>query len=168
MGAVIYSASPLRAMLGSFAGVVLFFGIGGIGILAAIFRKSQGKTARIIMGLAGAFLLVVGVILAGYTLVSLSSGTQSVTVYLNDKTTSESPCGDDSTCTNYILETSAGAEQYDFNVPQDAYNAAQINTCYQIDFYRAKSFFNLSVETETYHQVNSVTRIEVADPSACQ
>jgi hypothetical protein len=169
MGTVIYSASPFQAMLGPLGTVLFILGIGIIGIGVAIFRRNQSRGARIGIAAAGAFLLIVGIVYAGITLASASSGAQTVTVFLNNKTIAEDNCGDNGeTCTRYVLETSNPTDSYDFNVPSEAYDVAQVNTCYDVSFYASKSPFSVAADTSSYHQVNSVTRIEVADAGACQ
>lgn len=170
MGTVIYSASPLQAMLGALGTILLLLGIGIVGIGAAIFRRNQSRGSRIGLAIAGVFLLIVGLIYAGITLVSASSGAQTVNVLLNDKSIAQDNCGDNNgTCTRYVLETNShNTVFYDFNVPSAAYDRAQVNTCYAISFYSSKSPFNVAADTSSYHQVNAVTRIEVADAAACQ
>ena len=169
MGTVIYSASPFQAMLGSLGTVLFILGIGVVGIGVAIFRRNQSRASRIGIALAGIFLLIVGIVYAGITLTSALRGTQTVTVLLNNKTIAEDNCGDNGgTCTRHVLETSNHTASYDFNVPTVAYNQAQVNTCYSVSFFTSKSPFNVVADTSSYHQVDAVTRIEVADVTACQ
>ena len=169
MDTVIYSASPLQAMLGSLGTVLFIFGIGIVGIGVAIFRRNQSRGSRIATAAAGVFLLIAGMVYAGITLGSLLRGAQTVTVLLNNKIIAEDNCGDNGdTCTRYVLETSTHTAGYDFNVPPAAYEQAQMNTCYRVSFYTGKSPFNVVAETNSYHQVDAVTRIETADPAACQ
>ncbi len=169
MGTVIYSASPFQAMLGSLGTVLFIFGIGIIGIGVAIFRRDQSRGSRIAVGAAGVFLLMVGIIYAGITLGSAMRGAQTVTVILKDKIIAKDNCGEDGgTCTRYVLETSNHTTAYDFNVPSTAYEQAQVNACYTVSFYTSKSPFNVVADTSSYHQIDAVTRIEVADTAACQ
>ena len=169
MGTVIYSASPLQAFAGLLGTVLFMAGIGIVGLIAAVFRKNQGKGARIAMGVAGVFLLIVSCVTAAFTYVSNASGTQTVAARLNDKHIRQENCGDNGeTCTRYILETSTGQVYYDFVVNAKAYELAQVHTCYQATFYKSKSPLNVTADLDTYHRIEAITRIETADPAACQ
>ncbi len=167
MGTVIYSASPLQAFLGS-AGTILFLILLGIvAIGAAFFRRNQGRGPRLLLGGAGLVLLIAGCGFAAVTAASVSSGTQTVAVNLDNKRIVEDNCGDNGqTCSRYVLEATTSTTAYDFNVPADAYDKAQVNTCYKFTYYPNKGLF--SSETAAYQQINNVIRIETADPSSCQ
>jgi len=169
MGTVIYSASPLQAMASTLGTVAFLIGLGIVGVGAAIFRQGQSKGARIALGIAGVFLILAGLVTGVISYTSLSSGAQTVAARLNDKHIRQESCGQDSesTCTRYILETNAGDAYYDFVVNSQAYDQAQIDTCYQVSFYKSKSPFTVVADTDTYHRIEAVTRIEVADPAAC-
>jgi hypothetical protein len=168
MGTVIYSASPLQAMFSTLGTVAFLIGLGFVGILAAIFRQGQSRGARIGLGVASVFLIFVGLFMGVISYISLSSGAQTVAARLNDKHIRQENCGDNGdTCTRYVLETNAGEVYYDFVVTSQAYDQAEVSTCYQVSFYKSKSPFNVVADTDTYHRIEAVTRIEVADPSAC-
>jgi hypothetical protein len=167
MGTVIYSASPFQAFLGTFEAILFIFVIGLIGLGIALFRRKQGRSARILVGILGIFLVIVSFITAAITMVSITTGVQTVSAQLNTKSIAEDNCGDNGeTCTRYVLETMSSATAYDFNVPQDAYDKAQVNTCYKFFYYPGKGLF--SNDASSYQQINNVSRIEVADPSGCQ
>ncbi len=171
MGTVIYSTSPVQAMFSTLGTVAFLIGLGLVGIVAAIFRKGQSRGARFALGLAGVFLIFVGFVTGVISYISLSSGAQTVAARLNDKTITQESCGrgGEDPCTRYILETNAGDVYYDFVVNSQAYDQAQVNTCYQVAFYKSKSPFNVVADTDiTYHRVESITRIEVADAAACR
>jgi hypothetical protein len=167
MGTVIYSASPFQAFLGTFETVPIIFVIGLLGIGLAIFRRNQGRSARLLLGILGIFLLIASFVTAAFTLTSVSNGAQTVTANLNNKTIAEDNCGDNGeTCQRFVLETVSNAIAYDFNVPQAAYDKTQVNTCYIITYYPNKDLF--SNAANTYLQINNVSRIETADPGSCQ
>lgn len=169
MGTVIYSASPLTAFSSLLITVLFVSGLGLAGLTAAFLQRNQGKGARITMAIAGMVLLVFGCATAVVSFVSISSGAESVSVRLNDKTVATSNCGDNGgTCTDYILETSAGQVFYDFVVNPRTYDLARVDACYQVTFYKAKSLIDPVADTESYHRIEAVTRIETADPAACQ
>ncbi len=167
MGTVIYSASPMQAFLGA-AGTILFmFGLGVVGIGAAIFQRQQARGARILMAAAGSFLLLAGLVYAGLTLTSAASPTQSVALNLDNKRVVEDNCGDNGeTCKRYVLEATTSTAAYDFNVPQEAYDKAQVDTCYQFTYYANKGLFGSG--SASYQQISNVARIETADPSRCR
>jgi hypothetical protein len=120
-----------------------------------------------LVGILGIFLVLVSFITAAITMISITTGVQTVSAQLNTKTIAEDNCGDNGeTCTRYVLETMSSATAYDFNVPQAAYDKAQVNTCYKFFYYPGKGLF--SNDTNSYQQINNVSRIEVADPSGCQ
>jgi hypothetical protein len=167
MGTVIYSASPMQAFFAA-AGTILFiFGLGIVGIAAAILQRKQARGARLAMGAAGGILVVAGLVYAALTLASAASPTQTVSLNLDKKSIAEDNCGDNGqTCKRYVLEATTDTTAYDFNVPQQAYDKAQVNSCYQFTYYANKGLFASS--TASYQQINNVARIETADPSTCQ
>jgi hypothetical protein len=88
---------------------------------------------------------------------------------LNEKSVAVSNCGDSgSTCTDYILETTVGPASYDFVVNLNTYDLAQVGACYQVTFYQSKSTTDPVADTNTYHRIATITRIETADSTACQ
>jgi hypothetical protein len=167
MGTVIYSASPMQAFLAA-AGTILFiFGLGIAGIAAAILQRKKARGTRLAMGAAGGILLVAGLVYAALTLTSAASPTQSVALNLDKKSIAEDNCGDNGeTCKRYVLEATTNTTAYDFNVPQQAYEKAQVNTCYQFTYYANKGLLDNS--SASYQEINNVARIETADPSICQ
>jgi hypothetical protein len=169
MGTVIYSASPLQAMLSTLGTVAFLIGLGVVGVAVAIFRKGQSKGTRIGLSIVGVFLVLAGLVTGVISFISISTGAQTVAARVNDKTIAQESCGQDSndTCTRYILETNSGDVSYDFVVNSNTYDQAQVNTCYQVTFYKSKSPFNVVADTDSYHRVEAITRIEVADPAAC-
>jgi hypothetical protein len=168
MGTVIYSASPLQAFL-SLLGTVLFMVVLGlVGLGAAIFQPKRGKGARIGLGITGAFLLIVGCVTAAFTYRSISSGAETVAARLNDKIIAQENCGDNGrTCARYILETNVGDVYYDFVINAQVYELAQVNTCYEVTFYKSKSPLSVAADTGTYHRIEAITRIAVTDATAC-
>ncbi len=167
MGTVIYSASPFQAFLGTFETVLFIFVIGLVGIGIALFRRKQGRGTRLLTGILGIFLLIVSFVTAAFTLSSASNGVRTLTADLNNKTIAEDNCGDNGqTCQRFVLETMTNAVTYDFNVPRAAYDNMQINTCYKFTYYPNAGLF--PNDTNSYQQINNVSRIETADPGACQ
>jgi hypothetical protein len=167
MGTVIYSASPIQAFLGSLGTILLIFVLGIGGLAMAFLQRKQARGTRILMGAVGGFLLIVACAFATFTFLSASNGVQTVTANLDRKTIAQDNCGDNGeTCARYVLETSIGTNAYDFNVPQNAYVKAQVNTCYKFSYYPNKGLF--TNDTSSYWQINNVARIETADPTTCQ
>jgi hypothetical protein len=168
MGTVIYSASPLQALLGGIGAGLLILVLGAVAVLVAIFRRNQGRGSRIAMGVLGGLMLCGGMVVVGITLLSLLRGGQTVAVRLDNKRQAEQSCGQDTTsiCISYLLETSNSSGSFDFEVPPGAYDLAQPDTCYYVSFVPRASLF--SSANTGYQRISSVTRIEVADPAACQ
>ncbi|HUI89616.1 MAG TPA: hypothetical protein VLX61_12940 [Anaerolineales bacterium] len=168
MGAVIYEASPLQAFLGSF-GTILVLGVLGVaGIGMAVFRPRQGRGSRIVSGVLGVFLLTAGCVLAAITFLSFASGARTVTLSLDDKTVATDNCGDNGgTCTRYVLSATTGTNAYDFDVPSEVYDQAQLNSCYQITYYPNTGLPGLSSDSSSYQRIDNITRIALADPAAC-
>ena len=166
MGTVIYEAGPFQAFLGSFEGILVFVLLGLFGIGAAVLRRNQRPPARLVIGGLGALLLIIGCVFALFTLGSMLGGTRTITLQLNDKTIAQQSCGDEGeTCPHYILSATTSANAYDFDVPEQAYDKARVKVCYQITYYQNKGLFSTP---SSYQQIDSVSRIETADPSACQ
>lgn len=167
MGTVIYSANPLQSFLGSLGTILFLVALGLVGIGIAAFRRSQGRNSRILLGALGGFLLIVSCVVAGITLTSASSGTETVALHLDNKRVVQDTCGDNGeTCPRYVLESTTSSTAYDFNVPQDAYLKAQVDSCYRFTYYPNKGL--LANSNPSFQQIDHVARIETADPSACQ
>jgi hypothetical protein len=167
MGTVIYSASPVQAFSGASGTILFLFGLGVVGIGAAIFRRGQKRGGRIGLGAAGAFLVLASAVYAVFTFASATGSTKSILLNLESKRIAEDNCGDNGeTCRRYVLEATTSTTAYDFNVPQEAYDRAQVNTCYQFTYYPNKGLF--SNNTASYQQVNNVASIETAESSRCQ
>lgn len=168
MGPILYSANPIQALQGSLVTVAILLGIGIAGLGYAVLNQGVGRLGRLAAGFAGGFLVIVGLIYAGLTLFSYLRGGQTVSVLLYDKQVAQDNCNNGDTCTRYVLETSANNVYYDFNVPPDVYDAAQTDDCYQITYYGSQSPFNVAQDSQSYHQIDAVTRIQLADPSVCR
>jgi hypothetical protein len=167
MGTVIYSASPFQVFLGSLGPALFIFALGLVGIGIAIFRRNQSRGVRILTGFLGGFLLIVSFIVAIITYNSASSGTTMVALKLDDKRIVEESCGDNGeTCPRYVLESTTSTTAYDFNVPQDAYDKAQVNTCYDFTYFPNKGLF--SSDNASYQVIDHIALIETADPTSCQ
>jgi hypothetical protein len=165
MGTVIYSANPAQAFLGTLAAVAVLGLVGLLGIGTAVFRRNQGRTARILSGGLGALLLIAGCAVALITLGTVVGGSQTMAVRFDNKSVAQDSCGDNGeTCARYVLSATTRAGAVDFDVPQAAYEQAQLHVCYNISFYGNKG----GSSPGSYQLINSVTRIETADPSACQ
>jgi len=170
MGNVIYSASPFQAFSGALWAILLLLGLGLFSLAAALLRRNQSSANRIITGVLGIFLLVIGCVVAAFTFISFSSGSQTVLLKFDNKAIANQTCGENgiSTCTFYVLSATTSTHAYDFDVSQDAYKKARLNVCYQITYYPNKGLFNTSSDSDSYQSISSVSRIEAADPSACQ
>jgi hypothetical protein len=166
MGIVIYSASPMQVFLGALGSILFILALGIAGITAAVFQRKQRRSIRILMAAAGGLLVVVSLAYAAITLSSAASPTQTVALKLDNKQVVEDNCGDNgSTCTRYVLEATTRSVAYDFNVPQDAYERAEVNLCYRFTYYDIQGSFG---SNGSYQQINRVARIETSDPSTCQ
>ncbi len=160
MGEVIYSTSPLQAFLWSIV-VVLILGILGlIGVLNGIFRRKEKTFLRAARGCAGIFLWIIGLVFAFIVFRSFTSGSEIITVHLNDKQIAHDNCGDNGTCTRYILETQSGSKFSDLEVKEEAYSKAQIDSCYSVTYYSGKGLFGGSENEYAYESISNITRIE--------
>jgi len=167
MGSVIYSVNPIQAFIGPLGTIALLFAIGLVGIGLTILRRRESKRTRVLTGVLGGFLMIVSCVYAGITLSSITGSTQSVSVNLADKRIVEDNCGDSGeTCARYVLETTKNGQAFDFDVPQDAYNKAQVNTCYKFTYYPNKGLF--ANETQSYQLINNIAQIDTADPATCR
>jgi hypothetical protein len=165
MGTVIYSANPLQAMSVGLAtaGILLLIGLVGIG--TAVLRSKQRAAMRVVTGGFGLLLLIAGCITGLIMSASLLKGSRTLTLQLGSKNVAEQSCGDNGeTCPQYVLSATTGGVAYDFDVPQSAYDAAQLNVCYTITYYPRSGF----AAGGAYQTIDSVTRIETADPTQCK
>jgi hypothetical protein len=167
MGTVIYSASPIQALLGSLGPILLILALGLIAIGIAILRGGQSRGRRLLTGALGGFLVIVSVVVAIITFASITSATSTVSLNLDDKRVVEDNCGDNGeTCSRYVLESTTSIRAYEFDVTQDAYDKAQVNTCYNFTYYPNKGLF--SNDTSSFQQIDRIAQIESTDPVACQ
>jgi hypothetical protein len=165
MGTVIYSASPLQTFFGSFATVVFLILLGVLGIAMAFLRRGQRPLVRWLTAGLGALLLVAACAFALFVLASMSGGSKTLTVQFDNKTIAQDNCGDNGeTCARYVLSATTSANAYDFDVPPSAYDRAKLGVCYKITYYPSTGLYSQG----SYQRIDNITRIETADPSACQ
>lgn len=165
MGEVIYAASTLKAFLASFVVLLFLFLLGLTGVLNGIFRRQEKTFVRIARGCAGGFLWIIALVFAFVLYRSITSGSEIITVHVNDKQIAHDNCGDNSTCDRYVLETQSGSKSYDLEVSEEAYNKVQIDSCYKVTYFSGKGFFGPSTQPEnesTYQSISTITRIETA------
>ncbi len=169
MGAVIYSASPLQAFLPTFGTIAIILVIAVVGLISTFGGRKQGSGSRVGLGIAGGFLLVVGLGYAFLTLLTIVNGHKTVNVLINNKMVAHDNRSNGGSGTRFVLETSAGPDLYDLNIPENVYNTAEVNTCYRVTYFpKTVIFSDPPTGNGSYQQVDSVTQIEVAAPSACQ
>jgi len=168
MGTVIYSTSQFQAFLPTFGTIAFILVIAVFGLGSAFLNRNQRRGSRVGIGIAGGFLLVVGCVFAVLTFFTIMNGHKTVNVLLNSKTIAHDNNGNGQTTTRFVLETNRGNDLYDFNVPQNAYDKANVNTCYQITYFpRTALFSDPPTGNGSYQQVDAVTNVEIAEPSAC-
>lgn len=169
MGNVIYSASSFQAFLPAFETIAFVLLIAVVGLGSSLLNRKQSRGARIGLGVAGGFLLIVGFVLAVFTVLMLMSGHKTVNVLLNNKREAVDNCGDNGqTCTRLVLETQGGSTLYDFTVPQRAFEKAAIGRCYQVSYYPNTGLFSSSDGPDSYVATSKVTQIKGLALSACQ
>jgi hypothetical protein len=165
----VYSASPLWIFTGTFVGIAFMLVLGAGGLIFAFFNRKEKKITRIFMGLLGLFLCTMGALGLGFTALSMLSGAKTATVSLVQKNVVEANCGDNgSTCTRYVLETTAGTRSYDFTVEQKAFDATQEGGCYKVTYYPNQGLFAGDENTDLYVAIEHVTGIRQLEPGACQ
>lgn len=168
MGEVIYAASTLKAFLASFIVLGILFLLGLIGVLNGIFRRNEKTFVRFARGCAGVFLWMIALAFVFVLFRSITSGSEIITIHVNDKQVAHDNCGDNSTCDRYILETQSGSKFYDLEVSKEAYNKAQVDSCYKVTYFSGKGFFgpfgssNQPENENTYESISTITRIETA------
>ena len=162
MGEVIYAASSLKAF-GSLIAVILVLGLVGLlGVLNGIFRRKEKPFVRIARGCAGIFFWLLGAVLIYMVYNSMTSGSETMTVQVNDKQIANDNCGDGETCKRYILETQSNARSIDLVVNEDAYDKVQIDSCYVVTYYSGNGLFGRSGNEPSYDLIDTITRIETA------
>lgn len=168
MDNVIYSVSPMQTFLMSFGMIALVFVLGAGGLGSAIFGRKQALVARLAMGAAGGFLVLVGIGLVVVTVRNMSSGAQTVAVLLDDKFVARDNCGDGGVCTRHVLEMQAAGKYYDVQVNESAYEKAQVNGCYRLTYYPGGGLLGQPEYADTYESISNVSRIEAIDPALCR
>ncbi len=165
MGEVIYSTTSWQTFFWSFVVILALGVLGLVGVLNGIFRRKEKTFVRIARAGAGIFLCMIGAVFAFVVFQSITSGSKTNTVHLNDKQIARDNCGDADTCTRYVLETQAGTNFYDVEVNESAYNKAEIDSCYTVTYFSNKGFFRTLESENSYQSISNVTRVETA---ACQ
>ena len=168
MGIVVYSTSPFQAFLWTFVGLGILVLIGlGAGIPALFDRKAK-MFSRIATIVAGLIALAAGIIGIGFTLLSMNGNTQQVSLLLNKKEIARDSCGNGDTCEHpQISMQDARGVDYEFRVPQKAYDATQEEQCYSVTYYPNKGLKNMDGTEPSYIYSEYVTQIELLDRSAC-
>jgi len=169
MGTVVYSTSPFQAFLWTFVGLGILVLIGlGAGIPALFDRKAKmlNRIATIVAGLIALAAELVGI---GFTLLSMNSNAQHVSLLLNKREIVRESCGDNGdTCEHpQISMQDASGKDYEFRVAQKAYDATQENHCYAVTYYPNKGLTNMNGTEPSYIYSEYVTQIELLDRSAC-
>jgi ABC-type transport system involved in multi-copper enzyme maturation permease subunit len=162
MGQVIYSASLFQAFIWSFVTILLVSTLGVLGLGLSVVRRGEKTFVRMAMGCAGIFLCVVGAALALIVYRSMTIGAKTITAHLNDKQIAHDNCGDNSTCTRYVLEMQAEKKFYDLNVTEAAYEKAQVDSCYVVTYYPSKGLFSEPSYADSYETISTITHIETA------
>jgi hypothetical protein len=167
MDTLIYSASPLKTFSGSLILLAFFFLLGGLSILSAIFSRRQKILPRIVQGLAGFILLLVGIGSGIATYNTYQNGEATVLVRVEKLRVVTRNCDNASrTCTDYVAETTDGRKLYDFNLGQDIWEKLAEKSCYQFTYYPAKSLFGEYLQEgepeSLYETTGNISRIEQA------
>ncbi len=168
MSTVIFATSPFQAFLWTFVGLGILVVIGlGAGI-PAVFDRMAKMFSRIATIIAGLIAVAVGVVGLGFTLLSMNSNAQRVELLLNKKEIARDSCGNGDTCEHPQLSMQdASGMDYEFRIPQKAYDAAEENQCYAVTYYPNKGLKNMDGSAPTYVFSEYVTKIELLDRSAC-
>jgi hypothetical protein len=162
MGEVIYAASSLKAF-GSLVAVILVLGLLGLmGVLNGIFRRKEKTVVRIARGCAGIFFWLLGAVLIYVVFNAMTTGSETMTVQVNDKQIATDNCVDGGTCRRYILESQSNARSIDLVVNEEAYNKVQIDSCYLVKYYSGNGLFGRSENGSSYDLIDTITRIETA------
>jgi len=160
MGEVIYTTSSLKAY-GALLAVLLIFGLMGImGIANGIRRKHEKMFVRVARGCSGVFFWLLGLVLLYVVYNSMTTGSKTMTVQVNDKQVSTNNCVTGETC--YVLETQSNSRSVDLVVSEEAYYKIQIDSCYLVTFYSGEGLFGRSDDGSSYDKIVTVTQIETA------
>ncbi len=137
MDNLLYSVTPLQAFSGTIAGVVIMIIVGlGIPIVAIFNRKDSiwKKLGNILLGL---FVLLSGFLLMYGSNRQYQGGDETTLVQVLEKNEVRDWCGK-RFCTDYVVDTSDGQENYVFNLKKDVWNQVEVNSCYRFTYYPVK------------------------------
>ena len=162
MGEVIYSASTLKAFGALIAAILVLGVVGLIGVLNGIFRRQEKTFVRIARGCAGVFFWLLGAVLIYMVFNAMTTGSETMTVQIDDKQIATDNCVDGETCTRYILEAQSNSRFVDLVVSEEAYNKVQIDACYVVTYYSGEGLFGRSENGSSYDSIDTVTCIETA------
>jgi hypothetical protein len=161
MGEVIYAASSLKAF-GALIAVILVLGLVGLmGVINGIRRRHEKMFVRVARGCAGVFFWLLGVVLLYVVYNSMTTGSKTMTVQVNDKQVSTNNCVTGETC--YVLKARTNSRFVDLVVNEEAYNKVQVDSCYLITYYSGEGLLGKSTNESAYDMIDTITRIETAN-----
>ena len=169
MDTVIYSASPLKAFSGALVLLVFLFGLGGFGLLSAIFSRRQKTVFRVGQGCVSFFLLLAGVGSAVATFMTYQSGQTTAIVHVDRKRIVTRNCDTaGGTCTDYVIEATGGGKYYNFGLGQDIWEKIEEQDCYEFTYYPAKSLLGDYLQQDNpyadqYEAAGNIAQIKTAN-----
>ena len=160
MGEIIYTTSSLEGF-GALIAAILVLGLMGLwGVLNGILRRHEKTFVRIARGCAGVFFWILGVVLIYVVFNARTTGSEAMTVRVNDKQISSENCVTGETC--FVLEAQSNSRFVDLVVSEEAYNKVQSDSCYLVTYYSGEGLFGRSANGSSYDTIDTITRIETA------
>ncbi len=164
MDNLLYSVTPLQAFSGTIAGIVLLLVLGlGFPVFSIFNRKDSiwKKLGNILLGL---FLVLIGILLMYGSYRQYQGGDKTTLVKVLEKNEVTTWCRN-RFCTDYVLDTSDGQENYVFDLKKDIWKEIEVNSCYRFTYYPIKPIFAEYLEggdtnPSQYETTGTTTQIE--------
>jgi hypothetical protein len=134
-----------------------------------LFNRKAKAISRIATIIASVIALIAGCAGLGFTFISMNGNAVKVSLLLDKKQVVQQSCGDNGdTCEhNQLSMQDSSGKDYEFQVPQKAYDATQENQCYTVTYYPNKGLANMNGTDPGYIYSEYVTEIASLDRSAC-
>jgi hypothetical protein len=169
MGTIVYSTSPFQAFLWTFVGLGVLVLLGLFVGVSTFFDRKAKVFSRIATIAASVIMLAIGCVGLGFTYISMNGNAVKVSLLLDKKQVVQESCGNEGdTCEhNQLSMHDSTGKDYEFRVPQKAYDATEENQCYAVTYYPNKGLKNMNGTDSGYIYSEYVTEIASLDRSAC-
>ena len=163
MGEVVYGTSSLEVIGAVLAVILVLFLVGLWGVTNGIRRKHKNMFLRFARGCAGVFFWLLALAFMGFVYFSMTAGSQTMTVLINDKEISTTDCVvSGETC--YVLNAQSNLRFVNLVVSEEAYSKVEVDSCYLISYFSMDGLFGMP--NNNFQIIKSIRSPELKQLSA--